>query len=194
VRQGACAGFSLLELLVTLFVIVLVTSIVSFNLSSGGRQVALEGQVRDLADTAAYALDEAQMAATDYGLLVRRYQGEDELQFGYEWRERLENAWKLPQSGKEIFSRRLFPAEVELQLELEDILVGELPLAGEPGSDQPQVMLFASGEATVGALNVLQRTDGKLLWRVEWDLLGRFALSRRNLQGDMELLEKPEDG
>ncbi len=43
----------------------------------------------------------------------------------------------------------------------------------------PQVVFYASGETTVGAINVRRRDDGELLWRIEWDLLGRFALLRR---------------
>ena len=53
-------GFSLLELLVTLFVIVLVTSLVTLNVTSGGGDIRLESSLRDLADGAAYARDEAE--------------------------------------------------------------------------------------------------------------------------------------
>ena len=42
------AGFSLLELLVTLIVIVLVTSLVSLTVSSGGQDIKLQAQVRIL--------------------------------------------------------------------------------------------------------------------------------------------------
>ena len=34
-------------------------------------------------------------------------------------------------------------------------------------------------ETTAGAIDVRRRDDGELLWRVEWDLLGRFELLRR---------------
>ena len=68
------AGFSLLELLVALFVVVLVTSLVSLNIGSGGRDIELEAQVRELADNAAYALDEAQLLGVDYGLLLEQRQ------------------------------------------------------------------------------------------------------------------------
>lgn len=186
------SGFSLLELLVTLFIIVLVTSVVTFNLSSGGREVALEGQVRELADTAVYALDEAQMSGADFGLLLRQFEHDGETVFGYDWRELRDSAWIEPESGKEIFSRRYFPPNIELQLELEDVLVGELPLAGELGTGQPQVILFASGETVTGALDIRQR-DGDVLWRAEWDLLGRFQLLRRNRQGELELVDEDED-
>ena len=40
-------------------------------------------------------------------------------------------------------------------------------------------MFYASGETTVGAIDVRRRDSGELLWRVEWDLLGRFEVLRR---------------
>ena len=43
----------------------------------------------------------------------------------------------------------------------------------------PQIVLYASGEVSAGALLVLSRDSGDLLWRLEWDLLGRFELLRK---------------
>ena len=41
------------------------------------------------------------------------------------------------------------------------------------------MVFYASGEATVGTINVFQVEDGELLWRIEWDLFGRFDVLRR---------------
>ena len=65
-------GFSLLELLVTLLVVVLITSLVTLTVGSGGQDIRLAAKVRNLADVASYALDEAQMMGIDYGLLLQR--------------------------------------------------------------------------------------------------------------------------
>ena len=62
-RAAAQSGFSLLELLVALFVVMIITSLVTLNVSSGGQDLALEAKVRSVADISAYALDEAQMKA-----------------------------------------------------------------------------------------------------------------------------------
>ena len=67
-------GFSLLELLVALFVVVLITSMVSLSVTSGGPDVRMEAMVRNLVDVAEYALDEAQMTGQDYGTAQVREQ------------------------------------------------------------------------------------------------------------------------
>jgi len=180
-------GFSLLELLVTLFVIVLVTSLVSLNLSSGGRDVELDARVRNLADVAAYALDEAQMTGRDYGLLLQQELVEGETVYGYAWRERAAEGWRPPESGKEVFADQSLPAGFELQLELEDSVFKEDRLAAtdEDAQERPQVVLYASGETTAGSIDVRRRDTGELLWRVRWDLLGRFTVLPRG--------EEPQD-
>lgn len=172
-------GFSLLEMLVTLFVVVLVTSLVTLNITSGGRDIELEAEVRNLADTAVYALDEAQLLGVNYGLQLIRAEEDGDIVYGYRWLEQEPAGWREPPSGKEVFAERHFPAEYELQLELEELRVAELPLAGSDADRSPQVILYASGETTEGAIDVRNRDDGELLWRIEWDLLGRFRLLPR---------------
>jgi prepilin-type N-terminal cleavage/methylation domain-containing protein len=181
-------GFSLLEMLVALFVIVLVTSLVSLNLNSGGRDIELEARVRNLADVAAYALDEAQLTGRDYGLLLGQEVVEGETLYTYAWRERYADGWRPPASGKDVFADQVLPAGFELQLELDDSVFRERELAGKEDEDEeerPQVVLYASGETTVGLIDVRRRDNGELLWRVEWDLLGRFTVLPRG--------EEPED-
>ena len=179
------AGFSLLELLVTLFVVVLVTSLVTLNIGSGGRDIELEAQVRDLADVAAYALDEAQLTGVDYGLLLEQRDADGETVFGWRWLERRPEGWREPASGKEIFSPGQLPPEVELQLELEDVPVESLLIAPAAEDQTPQVVFYSSGETAPGAIDLRRRDNGELLWRVEWDLLGRFDLLRRGEPGDL---------
>ena len=172
-------GFSLLELLVTLFVVVLITSLVTLNVGSGSADIRLDAKVRNLADVASYALDEAQMLGLDYGLLLQRQDVDGEVLYTYSWRERRPEGWRLPTSGKDVFAEQQMPPELELHLELENIPVAELAIGGGEVEAPPQVVLYASGETTPGAIEVRRRDNSELLWRVEWDLLGRFELLRR---------------
>ena len=179
-------GFSLLELLVALIVIVLITSLVSLTVTSGGQDVQLEAAVRNLADVAEYALDEAQMTGNDYGLRLDETLGEEGVQYRYSWRTRLLDGWGPPLAIEEIFTPRQLPPDIELELVLDDALFKQEELEADDAEVErgereppPQVIFYASGEATVGAINVRQRSSGDLLWRIEWDLLGRFKLLPR---------------
>jgi general secretion pathway protein H len=175
-RQG---GFSLLELLVTLIVVVLVTSLVTLTLNSGSRDIELEAQARNLAEVAAYALDEAQLEGRDFGLLLQQWLDEGDRVYGYDWRERTAEGWRAPAGGKEVFAPQQLPPGIELQLVLEDAPIAEIPPADAGEEAAPQVVFYASGETTAGSLELRDRDSGELLWRLQWDLLGRFEVLRR---------------
>jgi general secretion pathway protein H len=182
-------GFSLLELLVALMVIVLVTTMANLSVNSGGQDIQLESMVRNLADVGSYALDEAQMTGVDYGLLIEEEQAAGETSYSYRWLERHLDGWGDPVSGKDVFARQQLPPGVVLELELEDAPVVELSLAERKEEEEkiaPQVVFYASGEATVGAVNVRLQDKDDLLWRVQWDLLGHFDVLRRGLADEEE--------
>lgn len=182
--KGA-GGFSLLELLVALMVVVLITSLVSLTVSSGGQDFRTDAQIRNLANVAQYAMDEAQLRGVDYGLLLSRKLDEDrEPAFGYSWRERDLRGWRVPEDDAEVFVEQFFPSDLELRLELDDSPVGAPGMEADDPLAAPQVMFYASGETTPGALELLRRDSGELLWRIEWDLLGRFTLLRAGLPED----------
>ncbi|MEZ5573984.1 MAG: prepilin-type N-terminal cleavage/methylation domain-containing protein [Halioglobus sp.] len=177
---GQQRGFSLLELLVALIVVVLVTTLVNLSVSSGGQDIRIKTLVYELADVASYALDEAQMNGLDYGLLLEEEAQAGETIYTFSWLEHRIDGWNEPLSGKEVFARRSMPPGVSLELELEDAPVVEFSLE-DANKDiiTPQVVLYASGETTAGAINVRDIASGDLLWRIEWDLLGRFDVLPR---------------
>ncbi len=191
-KQG---GFSLLELLVALLVVVIITSLVTLTISSDGQDIELEAKVRSLANISSYALDEAQMRGVDMGLLIERIDEAGGPAYGYSWRERMPQGWRRPIVDADIFGDQRFPPGLELLLEVEDLpqevlsarelaldnLSKETPDAQNEVTAQviPQVILYSSGEVTVGSIELRQEKTGDLLWLVEWDLLGRFTLLRR---------------
>lgn len=187
-------GFSLLELLVALMVVALVSSLVNLSVSSGGEDIALQSQVFNLADVASYALDEAQMTGVDYGLLLQEEEQQGgETVYSYSWLQRQVDGWAEPDTSGDMFAPQQLPPGVALELELEEAPVVELSLDETDYEEDdeerilPQVVFYSSGETTVGAINVRKVDDGELLWRIEWDLLGRFKPLRRGLADEEDL-------
>lgn len=162
-------GFSLVELLVVLFVIVLMTSLATLGLSSGSRDRDVEGAVRSLMGVGAYALDEAQFTGRDIGLRLRRDTGADS--WYAEWLERWPGGWRHPESARDVWSAQRFAPGVIPELSLEGRAV-----TLEREGDAPAIVFFASGETTPGEMTWRDRDSGDVLWRLRWDLLGRFTL------------------
>ncbi len=172
-------GFSLLELLAVLVVIALFTSLANLTVTSGGQDIELQSTVYKLADVAGYVLDEAQITGVDYGLLLQEEQETGETIYSYRWLERGIDGWAVPKVGQELFAQQRLPPGVALELVLEDAPLTELSLDDQSEDLSPQVVFYASGEVTVGWINMIQQQDGDLLWRIEWDLFGRFEVLRR---------------
>ncbi|WOJ94912.1 type II secretion system protein [Congregibacter variabilis] len=176
-------GFSLIEMLVVLFVIVLMTSLVTLNVSSGAGDRLVQERLETLVAVAAYALDEAQFSGSDFGVLFANSVNErGEPTLTAHWRQRLNQGWRGPQDSAEVFESLEFPGNVRLQIRLDDVellpaaMDAVDPLAGAI----PQWLMLSSGETQAGELLIRNRDDDVLLWRLSWDALGRF----RQFRGD----------
>ena len=140
-------GFSLLELLLTLVIIGLITSLAGLGISSGSRPYKVDSALRNFADVAEYALDEAQLSGTDMGLLIeRRSESQGEI-YSYQWLQRQEFGWQLAPFDVDAYGRRDMPRDIDVILEVEQ---GSalLPTSREPTEDdedepvQPQVIFY----------------------------------------------------
>ncbi|NDI01633.1 MAG: prepilin-type N-terminal cleavage/methylation domain-containing protein, partial [Actinobacteria bacterium] len=111
-------GFSLIELLVAVFVIVLLTGVVSLNVGRGGAELELEGEVRHLSGLLAFASAEAGLSATDHGLFIARDSDMDSS--GYEgiWLRRFDQGWAAPRASAEVFEPLTLASGFELRLDL----------------------------------------------------------------------------
>ena len=174
---GTAQGFSLVEMLVVLFVVVLLTGLVSLSVDSGAGDRIVRERVEALAAVATYALDEAQFVGSDFGLLFTRglnAAGEDVTRA--HWRQRLPAGWRAPPAQGEVFAPIEFPGEVELDLVLDgaQVVLDDAAAAAAQRGRAPQWLLLSSGETQAGELSLRQRRSGELLWRLDWDALARF--------------------
>ncbi len=179
-------GFSLLELLLTLIIIGLITSLAGLGVSSGSRPYQVDSALRNFADVAEYALDEAQLSGTDMGLLIERRSAPRGEIYSYQWLQRQEFGWQPAPFDVDAYGRRDMPRDIDVILEVEQ---GSalLPAGSEPtdGDDdepvQPQVIFYSSGETTPGIMTWVDTESSEVLWELEWDLLGRLSLRRKGL-------------
>lgn len=173
----AAPGFSLVEMLVVLLVIVLMTSLVTLNLDAGAGERELRERVESLIAVAGYALDEAQFSGSDFGaLFIAGVDERGDTVIEVHWRQRLLTGWRRPLESAEIFKPLRFPAGVRVQLLIEG---DERLPAGADAADPatgitPQWLLVSSGETQPGELLLRDGDDDSVRWRVSWDALARF--------------------
>lgn len=173
--RASSRGFSFIELLVAVFIIVLLTGVVTLGVGRGGADLRLEDEVSYVANLLMFASTEAGLSASDHGFFLGltvedgadRYQGI--------WLQRFDQGWASPRVNAEIFGPLWFEEGSELRLTLDgqpDIDIQEYDPELNP---TPQIVAWAGGEMTPGALEWLDQKTGELLFRLEWDLLGRMT-------------------
>jgi len=181
-QVGKAAGFSLLELLLALFIVGLIVSLAGLGVSSGGRSHEVDAALKRFADIAEYALDEAQFHGIDMGLFIDSRPEGGAARFGYQWMRRDAGGWRPAPFDEDAYGRKDIPRGVEVRLEVEqgNALADERDeLAAGGERDQPQVLFYSSGETTPGVMTWVEADSGAVLWELEWDLLGRLSLRRR---------------
>jgi general secretion pathway protein H len=197
IRASNSKGFSLLELLLTLVIIGLITSLAGLGVSSGSRPYKVDAALRNFADVAEYALDEAQMSGTDMGLLIELRSNSRGDIYSYQWMQRQEFGWELAPFDDDAYGSRDMPADIDVILEVEQGAT-LLAVSSEPADDDgdgdgneeddepaPQVIFYSSGETTPGIMTWVDTASGDVLWELEWDLLGKLSLRRKG-QADEE--------
>lgn len=172
-------GFSLIELLVVLLVIVLLTSVVSLNVGRGGADLSREDEVRQFAARMIYALSEAELTAADHGVAILVSQELDNVRYSAQWLRRFDQGWLKPTSAREVFEPFVFEPGIELVLQLDDQADVDFELISDLDMPTPQIQFFAGGETNPGQLDWIDATTGALLYRLSWDLFGRVAVLPR---------------
>ena len=169
-------GFSLIEMLVVVLVIVLLTSVVSLNVGSGGSVIERDQTARRLASLMAHAQVEAEFSGADHGLYFERLGDLGNVSYRAHWLRRYDQGWAEPKGNMALVEPIMFPDGTELFLTLSsdpDVEITARPVDLRP---EPQIVFYASGEVSEGGLEWLEASTGSLLYQLEWDLLGRIEL------------------
>ena len=185
-------GFSLIEMLAVVFVVVLLTSLVSRNVGAGGADISRENKVRDVAAMLSYALTEAELSGTDHGLFIHRL-AEGETAYQGLWLRRYDQGWAPPISRNDAFDDLQFEPGIDLELRLDEQPLVDFEVLEEEVNPPPQIILFAGGEVTPGELTWIDDRTGDLLYTLRWDLFGRMEFMPKGLEPDDALQESSFD-
>ena len=177
-------GFSLIEMLAVVFVVVLLTSLISLNVGSGSSEINRENQVREVAALLGYALTESELSGTDHGLLIHQLDGFDEGSYRGLWLRRYDQGWAEPLSLNNAFEDLAFESGIELELRLDEQPPVDFEVLEEDANPPPQIILFAGGEVTPGELDWIDERSGDLLYTLRWDLFGRMTFMPKGIEPD----------
>jgi len=172
-------GFSFIELLVAVLIIVLLTGVVTLNVGRGGADLRLADEARYVANLLEMASTEAGLSASDHGLLVARTREDTTERYQGIWLQRFDQGWASPRVNADIFAPLDFEAGTELVLTLDGQPDIEIEKYNPELNPTPQIVAWAGGEMTPGVLEWIDQKTGEILYRLEWDLLGRMTLLPR---------------
>lgn len=150
-RRQAAAGFTLVEVLVTLFVIAVIAGVAVIRLGGGDRQEVVDRETARLAQLLELAREEAVLSGEEWGfaLTSERYRFLRLDEAANRWREIAERP----------FAEHALPEGVSLRLSLADR--GRIDgrettvVTRDRGGQRPALLLLSSGEMTPFSLLVL---------------------------------------
>ena len=164
-------GFSLIEILVALFVIVMLTSLVTLNLSSPERDRMAEDSAHTIACLLDYALEEAQYSGYEYGVFLSASEQDDltaKLTF-----KRFERSGWVSLSDSILTGPIEIADGVSLELWVEGERIDLVPIPQDVANWRPSIRLWPSGEMTAGRAVISDTSEGSLQgWEVDWTLFG----------------------
>jgi general secretion pathway protein H len=135
------AGFSLMEIMVVVFIIGLVSATMVVTLSGSSRDTELDEEAERIEALISYAREQAELQTRDYGLRMNR------LEYSFVVFDVLANEWRLPQEDDALRERQI-PAGLIPGLVVEGRAVVLDSRKPKIEDYKPQVMIFANGDLT----------------------------------------------
>jgi general secretion pathway protein H len=162
-RGAHSDGFTLLELLVVMFIIGIIAAMATLSLGTATSQKGAEKELDRIEDLLKLASDESVLQGREFGLTFY------ETEYVFSSFDPGADRWvPIGSSESEVFGPRRFPPETVVELEIEDRLVriereppavpeekkkraepqAEAPKIGERERTLPQVFILSSGDIT----------------------------------------------
>ncbi len=147
----AARGFTLLELMIVVFVIGLVTAGVVISFSGGRRDEQLERESERLDALFDYVREQAELQTRDYGFRINSR--------GYSFvvYDVLANQWR-PAEEDDALRERPFPEGIETEVVVEGRTVVLETRKKDIEDFMPQVMIFSNGD--ISSFEVILRREG----------------------------------
>jgi general secretion pathway protein H len=146
--RAAPAGFTLIEILVVLFIISIMSGIAVANLPGFTQTREFDTEVRRLKTLLDMAREESIVQATEFGFAQTK-EG-----YGFYTYDERSQSWK--EYVESPFQPRKLPESIELELKVEK---QKLTLATQKKETTPSLLLLSSGEVTPFTLTILQGDD-----------------------------------
>jgi general secretion pathway protein H len=140
-RRACSAGFSLVEIMIVVFIIGLVTAAVVITFGGDTRDTELDKEAERLDALFAYAREQAELQTRDYGFRINR------LEYSFVVFDPMSGQWRVPEEDDALRVRRI-PDGLLPGLVVEGravVLDSRKPAIAD---FKPQVMIFANGDLT----------------------------------------------
>ncbi len=182
-RQGTppARGFSLVEILVVIFVIGLTLSIASLTINRGGPREDLYNAIETFMGVAQFAGDRAILSGETMGLLLeppiwQAGRGENPNDFGwrYRWYTSSSEGWLVVANLPAI----TMPNSIELEVEIDDML---WDYEDQLDRATPQLAYYPTGDITPFSIVFLDKRERNFTQNIEVDE-----------NGDLSWVEAPE--
>jgi general secretion pathway protein H len=134
-------GFTLVEIMIVVFIIGLVTAAVVITFAGNSRDTELDKEAERLDALFAYAREQAELQTRDYGFRVSR------LDYSFVVFDPMSNQWRIPEEDDALRVRQI-PAGLIPGLVIEGrtvVLDSRKPAIAD---FKPQVMIFSNGDLT----------------------------------------------
>jgi general secretion pathway protein H len=168
-------GFTLVEILIVMFIITVVVSLTVLSVTSTGRDGQLDEESRRIEGLVGLLHERALLEGRDFGLLI------EPTAYGFVVYDTRRSLWmKLDQESE--FRHRDLPKGISFQLQLDSQTVVIKPIdtnLSNGAPPNPQIAIAASGEGTPFRL-ILQRDATQAKAAVDGDSLGKVSREGSN--------------